>query len=183
MPPKGCRITEVSELAYFVLCVQTIFVRDSSGSSQGPTGAGANLSRIAAPVITTPPDRPASSNLRPGRGLKRSYALLGMLMQCFFFACYLNCQLTDLDDVLAIPTFEPSNRRASETEILLRLDDYAQPGLYEAEFKALLGRMAKCSCGMIMAQRVFKEHRCALGMMRPLKKRKTQGVIIDLTQD
>lgn len=87
--------------------------------------------------------------------------------------------------MLTIPVFQPSNRRASETEILLRLDDYTQPGLYEEEFKALLGRMAKCACGMIMAQRVFKEHRCAFGTLRPFKKRRTQRnvEIIDLTLD
>lgn len=67
----------------------------------------------------------------------------------------------------------------------MKLDDYTQPGLYEEEFRALLGRMAKCRCGMIMAQRVFKEHRCEQGMFRPLKKQRTGVVIdvIDLTQD
>lgn len=67
----------------------------------------------------------------------------------------------------------------------MRLNDYAQPGLYEDEFRAVLGRMVKCSCGMIMAQRVFKEHRCEHAMFRPLKKRRTEHIvdIIDLTQD
>lgn len=87
--------------------------------------------------------------------------------------------------MLTVPVFQPSSRCASETEILLKLDDYTQPGLYEEEFKALLGRMAKCACGMIMAQRVFKEHRCELGMLRPFKRRRTQRSIeiIDLTLD
>lgn len=87
--------------------------------------------------------------------------------------------------MVTIPIFQPSNQPASETEILLKLDDYVQPGLYEREFKALLGRMAKCACGMVMSQRVFKEHRCELGMLRPLKKRRTQrsSEIIDLMLD
>lgn len=76
-------------------------------------------------------------------------------------------------------------RHATETEILLKLDDYAQPGLYEEEFRALIDRMAKCRCGMIMSQRVFKEHCCDQAMFRPLKKRKTtiSAEIIDLTRD
>lgn len=87
--------------------------------------------------------------------------------------------------MFSIPIFQPSNRAASETEILLKLDDYAQPGLYEGEFKALLGRMVKCVCGMVMSQRVFKEHRCELAMLRPMKRRRTQhnSEIIDLTLD
>lgn len=96
-----------------------------------------------------------------------------------------NVFATDLSDPngFTIPVFQPSTRRASETEILLRLDDYAQPGLYEEEFRALMGRLVKCSCGMVMSQRVFKEHRCEHGMMRPLKRRRVQIApeIIDLT--
>lgn len=52
------------------------------------------------------------------------------------------------------------------------LDDYAQPGLYDTEFKALLKRMVKCSCGMIMMQRVFKAHRCAKSLFKPIKKQR-----------
>lgn len=59
-------------------------------------------------------------------------------------------------------------------EILLKLDDYTQPGLYDAEFRALLERMVRCECGMVMLQRVFKEHRCNLALLRPLKRRKIQ---------
>lgn len=91
----------------------------------------------------------------------------------------------DIDHVSTIPVFQPNERHATETEILLRLDDYSQPGLYEEEFRALMGRMAKCRCGMIMSQRVFKEHRCDQAMFRPLKKQKTNvaTAVIDLTQD
>ena len=59
---------------------------------------------------------------------------------------------SDIDHVSTIPVFQPNKRHATETEILLRLDDYAQPGLYEEEFRALMDRMAKCPCGMIMSQ-------------------------------
>lgn len=73
--------------------------------------------------------------------------------------------------------------------MLMKLEDYSQPGLYEEEFKALLGRMVKCACGMVMGQRVFKEHRCVLGTFRPFKRRKTLAAhraareVIDLTMD
>lgn len=96
----------------------------------------------------------------------------------------LTCWVDVENTRLTIPVFQPAKRHATDTEILLRLDDYAQPGLFEEEFRALLGRMVKCPCGMIMAQRVFKEHRCKLALFRPLKRRKTAAIdIIDLTED
>ena len=49
----------------------------------------------------------------------------------------------------------------TETEILLKLDDYIQPGLYEDEFMALLRCMVRCSgCSIVMAQRIFERHMC-----------------------
>lgn len=66
----------------------------------------------------------------------------------------------------------PSDREATDTEILLKLDDYTQPGLYDVEFRALLGRMVRCACGMVMMRRVYKEHRCRLSLLRPSKRQK-----------
>lgn len=82
-----------------------------------------------------------------------------------------------------IPEFIQPSRTISETEFLLKLDDYVQPGLYEEEFRALLGRMGKCRCGMIMVQRVFKEHRCRYSLLRPVKRAKLDDLVIDLTGD
>jgi len=49
--------------------------------------------------------------------------------------------------------------RGPETSIeqLLRLDTSRRPGLSEHEFMKLF---AKCSCGMIMTRRVFRDHIC-----------------------
>lgn len=66
----------------------------------------------------------------------------------------------------------PPTRQASDTELLLKLDDYSQPGLYDAEFRALLKRMVKCSCGMIMMHRVYKDHRCAKALFQPIKRQR-----------
>lgn len=66
----------------------------------------------------------------------------------------------------------PPSRVASEAELLLKLDDYSQPGLYDTEFRSLLKRMVKCTCGMIMTHRVYKEHRCVKGLFRPIKRQK-----------
>lgn len=63
-------------------------------------------------------------------------------------------------------------RRVTDNEILLKLNDYTQPGLYDVEFRALLGRMVKCSCGMVMLRRVYKEHRCRLSLLRPTKRQR-----------
>lgn len=73
-------------------------------------------------------------------------------------------------EAYTIAPLAPPHRRATDTEILLKLDDYNQPGLYDAEFRALLGRMVRCPCGMVMLRRVFKEHRCTLALLRPLKR-------------
>lgn len=64
------------------------------------------------------------------------------------------------------------SRQATDTEFLLKLDDYTQPGLYDVEFRALLERMVRCRCGMIMLRRVFKEHRCDLALLQPLKRQR-----------
>lgn len=83
-----------------------------------------------------------------------------------------------------IPQQTPKSRRVTDTEILLKLDDYTQPGLYDVEFRALLERMIRCSCGMIMLRRVYKEHRCDQALLRPLKRQKVthqENNIIELT--
>lgn len=154
----------------------------------GPSGMFGAATMVGSPTDTPPAPTPTHNahaiSLRSGNRLKRSYAHLGMSVCLFpkFRYSLLNYPSIDLNDTFAIPVFQPSSRRASETEILLKLNDYTQPGLYEEEFKALLGRMAKCACGMIMTQRVFKEHRCELSvMLRPLKRRRIE--IIDLTLD
>lgn len=86
-----------------------------------------------------------------------------------------------------LPVFHPPLRPASETQLLLRLNHYAQPGLYEDEFNGLMRRMVKCLCGMVMTERSFKHHRCQLCSTgntesRPLKRRRVQEVI-DLTRE
>lgn len=81
------------------------------------------------------------------------------------------CQTISSDDY-SIPLQAPSSRRATDSEILLKLDDYTQPGLYDIEFRALLRRMVRCPCGMVMLRRVFKEHRCQMALLRPLKRRR-----------
>lgn len=88
-----------------------------------------------------------------------------------------------MDETFVIPVFALPSPMATETEFLLKLGDYGQPGLYEEEFRALLGRMGKCKCGMIMTQRVFKEHRCKADLIRPLKRARFDDLVIDLTED
>lgn len=71
----------------------------------------------------------------------------------------------------AIPRQEPPvHHPTSDTDILMRLSSWIQPGLYEREFRELLGRMAQCSCGMVMTQDVFDEHRCELSTLKPMKR-------------
>lgn len=62
----------------------------------------------------------------------------------------------------AVPIVDPPVQGpVTETEILLKLNDYIQPGLYKDEFRALLRQMARClGCGMVMVQRVFEQHVC-----------------------
>lgn len=88
--------------------------------------------------------------------------------------------LTDLDaEAYTIPVQVPSSRQATDSEILLKLDDYTQPGLYEKEFRALLERMVKCSCGMVMLQRVYPEHRCDRAIFRPMKRQRLNNIDIE----
>lgn len=85
----------------------------------------------------------------------------------------LNNFLKDVEsEAYTIALQTPPSRQASEAELLLKLDDYSQPGLYDAEFRALLKRMVKCACGMVMTHRVYKEHRCVKGLFRPIKRQK-----------
>lgn len=70
----------------------------------------------------------------------------------------------------------PSSRQATDSEILLKLDDYTQPGLYDKEFRRLLERMVICSCSMIMLQRVYPQHRCDRAPFRPMKRQRLNEV-------
>jgi hypothetical protein len=75
---------------------------------------------------------------------------------------------------VSLPTFErPLRGPETVIEQLLRLDTSRRPGLTESEFKKLF---AKCSCGLIMTHRVFKEHICAPSIQ-------AQPDVIDLTRD
>lgn len=67
----------------------------------------------------------------------------------------------------------PVRRPETVVEQLLRLDSSRRPGLFESEFKRLF---AKCSCGLIMTRRVFKDHICIPALAAP-------PVVIDLTSD
>lgn len=71
----------------------------------------------------------------------------------------------------AIPRLGPPIQRpTSDTDFLTRLSSWVQPGLYAGEFHGLMGRMAECSCGMVMMRNVFNEHRCEGSVLRPIKK-------------
>lgn len=122
------------------------------------------------------------------RPVKRAYATMSekffKLMSCF--------QLRFTTDILAtqpvpVPPPQPQilhnhlmftvshqepplQPPASDTEILMRLTSWVQPGLYEKEFSELMGRLVQCSCGIIAARDVFNEHRCTLNMVRPMKR-------------
>lgn len=129
-------------------------------------------------VAGTPTPRGVLSEQMPQRNhLKRSYALLGSSI----FVVKSTLKLSHVSfiemslEAYTIPLLTPSSRLATDTEILLKLDDYNQPGLYDDEFRALLGRMVRCSCKMIMLRRVFEEHRCNLAHMRPLKRQRLDG--------
>lgn len=87
-----------------------------------------------------------------------------------------------------LATFDPPSRRPrSELEILLKLNDCMQPGLYEEEFRALMNRMARCACGLIMLQKQFKNHRCDRRLYlepgRPQPRGSGQPQVVDLTMN
>lgn len=42
-----------------------------------------------------------------------------------------------------------------------------------------MGRMVKCSCGMIMLQRVYPEHRCDQALFRPMKRQRLNNIDIE----
>jgi hypothetical protein len=74
--------------------------------------------------------------------------------------------------LLNIKTYERPIRRADATlDHLFKLDSWAEPGLTEANFKALF---ARCRCGLVMTRRVFKDHVCTVP---------AAPVVIDLTMD
>ena len=54
-------------------------------------------------------------------------------------------------------------------DMLLKLDSWTRRGLSEAKLRRLF---ARCSCGLIMTRRIFKDHVCALA-----------PVVIDFTSD
>lgn len=64
----------------------------------------------------------------------------------------------------------PVQHNTSDTDFLTRLNSWTQPGLYEREFLGLMQRMRQCSCGMIMMDDVFHEHRCEHGQLLPRKR-------------
>ena len=93
----------------------------------------------------------------------------------------------DLNEGLTVPELAaPIHPPTTETELLLRMSSWVQPGLYEEEFNDLFRKVVKCACGMVMMQRVFNTHRCQLGLSRPLKRRRrsyssNHSIVIDLT--
>src|SRR6202011_4421721 len=71
----------------------------------------------------------------------------------------------------------------------LRLDSDTRPGLYGPEFNRLF---AKCSCGLIMTRRVFRNHVCAMSLavvrdthaiINLMVNDVTPRTVIDLTVD
>jgi hypothetical protein len=84
--------------------------------------------------------------------------------------------ITGVQSVIgSLPTYErPARGPETSIEQLLRLDTSRRPGLSEAEFMKLF---AKCSCGLIMTRRVFRDHICTPAVQAP------PAVIIDLTAD
>ena len=75
----------------------------------------------------------------------------------------------------SIPVYEqPLIRGLTALDQLVRLDVSVRPGLSELEFTQLF---AKCTCGLIMMRRVFKDHECFVIPRQP------PPTIIDLTLD
>ncbi|RDB22912.1 hypothetical protein Hypma_009813 [Hypsizygus marmoreus] len=138
----------------------------------------------AVPQRDRPATRTAASNLQtapassskpvplPKRGLKRSYALLDISEPHFI-----------------IPPFHPPAQHfASETELLMKLDDFTQPGLYEPEFRALINMLGKYARRQPIDPRrehVLVEWRTIslhLEMKVMSRKLKSNHTIIDSTQ-
>lgn len=122
------------------------------------------------------------------RRLKRTYAILGKSYRVSHYSSMCNIfgptgisegQLSvpplqsshNHHSAFVIPRLEPPIQRpTSDTDFLTRLNLYTQPGLYIGEFRGLIGRMAQCSCGMVMVRDVFDEHRCERSALRPIKR-------------
>ena len=65
----------------------------------------------------------------------------------------------DLNEGLTVPELAaPIHPPTTETELLLRMSSWVQPGLYEEEFNDLFRKVVKCACGMVMMQCVFSTH-------------------------
>lgn len=75
---------------------------------------------------------------------------------------------------VSIRHLKPTPLEETNTAILMRLTSWVEPGLYEREFHSLMEDMRQCTCGMIMAQDVFNEHRCKENMIIAQKKAKTE---------
>jgi len=74
----------------------------------------------------------------------------------------------------SLPTYEgPARGPETPIEQLLRLDTSRRPGLSELEFTKLF---ARCSCGLIMTRRVFRDHICIPAVQAP-------SIAFDLTAD
>jgi hypothetical protein len=60
--------------------------------------------------------------------------------------------------VASVPTYQrPRKREMTVVDRLLALNASTRPGLSEKDFRKLF---AKCRCGLVMTQRVFKRHAC-----------------------
>lgn len=77
---------------------------------------------------------------------------------------------------LGIPTMVPPPvlRSTTDMEALMRLDSHADSGLTDTELTAILAKLVKCQCGLLMLRRVFDSHRCMRGQ---------SPMVIDLTAD
>lgn len=77
-----------------------------------------------------------------------------------------------------IPIIEAPDRQPPlNTEIILRLDKWIQPGITDDEWRQFLENMVRCKCSLTMTRRKFEVHQCLDG---------GEGgsvTIIDLTED
>jgi hypothetical protein len=80
--------------------------------------------------------------------------------------------------IASLPIEQPMRGPETVIEQLLRLDTSRRPGLSESDFIRLF---AKCSCGLIMTRRVFRDHVCAPTIIDLTTD--DDGDVIDLTSD
>jgi len=111
------------------------------------------------------------------------YYVPGSDQRAGYFSAGLSRTSNSRGPLPSLLTFEQPSRGPETTlDRLMRLDSWARPGLPEADFKRLF---AKCRCGLVMTQRVFKNHICAVAAAPVVidLTLETSDEVIDLTGD